>query len=737
MQIHSKMHHAHIVDFHRAFTLGESTFIVLGLCSNGSLKDMCAARRHLSPPEVRRLAIQICGALHYMHTRLVIHRDLKMGNIFMDKNMMPKIGDFGLASLLLRDEHQAIIRRVTFCGTPNYIAPEVLDKGKGHDQSVDMWALGVLLYTIMVGTTPFSKVGDKDHKPVFERVRNCQWAWPDHSYKSVPKEGRDLVEQLLVEDDSKRPSAEDVVHHPFFSMQGGIPVGLESEAMRKPPAWLDNRTMPREMKAGSEKTAPEELIKASGFTSGSRLPMFHQLLDEEAAGRGPTVPLKTVYEMPRTAESKQSPPGGGIAMKALVSKKVRMPRPTVYMLDAKESTVVEEQPPDLEGLLTRIKSALRGESASASSYPACPQPLVTRFANYADQGGIGYVLATGVTGCLISKSRPVKSGVLTNALQRDGARSGGAWPGQMCRLQPHRARTDVYLYERDATGALRRLAQPFAAFADSWTTTSSVDSSANASSSTTNDSTPPDPATAAANERAKAKLHLFSNHKKLANALLAQRPGPPQLRTRDPVTAFVSRYQRCGNVTVWAWSDGALQFDFPDHTKLRLATEGRDAAFHHPPFASLVDEELPAALDVLPQQPLRVQPRRPGKVGTAPKQEPEPSRPTALPTVPPQPKAPPAVDAVASGTDVLEVPLAAMLRPDASAATAEVAQCFRLRSKAKFVYQLVDCWRRHGRAGRVGGERLFWSEGEARTGASGDGADGEARKEMSWVTVEL
>ena len=139
------MHHAHIVDFHRAFTLGESTFIVLGLCANGSLKDMCASRRYLSPPEVRRFGIQICGALHYMHTRLVIHRDLKMGNIFLDRNMSPKIGDFGLASLLLRDEQQAIIRRVTFCGTPNYIAPEVLDKGKGHDQNVDMWAMGVLL----------------------------------------------------------------------------------------------------------------------------------------------------------------------------------------------------------------------------------------------------------------------------------------------------------------------------------------------------------------------------------------------------------------------------------------------------------------------------------------------------------------------------------------------------------------------------------------------------------------
>ena len=96
--------------------------------------------------------MQLCGAIKYMHARNVIHRDLKMGNLFLDHEMNVKIGDFGLAAVLVSPgEHQgsytkAFSRRTTLCGTPNYIAPEILDKSKGgHDLKVDIWALGCIM----------------------------------------------------------------------------------------------------------------------------------------------------------------------------------------------------------------------------------------------------------------------------------------------------------------------------------------------------------------------------------------------------------------------------------------------------------------------------------------------------------------------------------------------------------------------------------------------------------------
>ena len=538
-------------------------------------------------------------------------------------------------------------------------------------------------------------------------------------------------------------------------MPGGIPASIEATAMKRPPPWLDRETMPRQMKASSSQVAPELLIKACGFGSSSRLALFHILYDEEVDGRAPTLPLKTVYEVSKLTETRNEPPKannkafssnkGPVHAKEAsdgqsaiaTTRRARPSRPTVYMLAPKDSSVVATSSPDLEGILARIKNALRGNSSTDFVSPARPQPLVIRFANYSDQGGIGYVLANGVTGCLISSSKPVKSAVLTNALQRDPSRPPPAFPHHMCRLVPDKVDTDVYLYERDAAGHLRRVTQPYGLFSRSTAAgpspASSVPSNSSASSSSSAGSA------VGSEERAAAQRALFRSHRKLTDALLAQRPGPSRLQTDEPVTALVSRYQRAGNVTIWAWTDHSLQFDFPDHTKLRLTPDGETAAFHHPPMAQPdPSEPLDPAIRVLsgplkevplrelPQQPLRVQPRRPGKA--APKDSLIPKRPAPPPPrtvtltkarTTQQPSANENADEDQS--PVLSASLATML-----AAQHPAVAKFHLRAKIKFVYQILDCWRRHGRAGRMGSERLFWA---------GDG--GVDERSMRWATVEL
>lgn len=89
-------------------------------------------------------------ACRYLHDKKIIHRDLKLGNLFLNDDMQVKIGDFGLATTLDYDGE----RKKTLCGTPNYIAPEMLDK-KGHSFEVDIWAIGCILYTLLVGKPPF------------------------------------------------------------------------------------------------------------------------------------------------------------------------------------------------------------------------------------------------------------------------------------------------------------------------------------------------------------------------------------------------------------------------------------------------------------------------------------------------------------------------------------------------------------------------------------------------------
>lgn len=144
LQLHSKLQHPNIVEFYRAFPYEDNTYVVLELCENGSVADALRKRGFFTMPEIRRFIIQICGAVKYLHHRNIIHRDLKTGNLFLDENMNIKVGDFGLAAVLVT-KHDLGARRTTMCGTPNYLAPEILQKGgKGHNEKVDLWSIGII-----------------------------------------------------------------------------------------------------------------------------------------------------------------------------------------------------------------------------------------------------------------------------------------------------------------------------------------------------------------------------------------------------------------------------------------------------------------------------------------------------------------------------------------------------------------------------------------------------------------
>ena len=100
--------------------------------------------------------------IRYMHRKGYIHRDIKLGNLFLDSKLNLKIGDFGLAAQIEHDGE----RKKTICGTPNYIAPEILfDTKNGHSFEVDIWSLGVVMYTLLIGKPPFQT---KDVKAIYK-----------------------------------------------------------------------------------------------------------------------------------------------------------------------------------------------------------------------------------------------------------------------------------------------------------------------------------------------------------------------------------------------------------------------------------------------------------------------------------------------------------------------------------------------------------------------------------------
>ncbi|KAL2837062.1 hypothetical protein BJY01DRAFT_221359 [Aspergillus pseudoustus] len=237
LQIHSKMRHPHIVGFHRAFAFDQCIYVILEMCPNGSVMDMVRKRKCLSVPEVRRFMIQLCGAVKYLHKRNVAHRDLKMGNLFLDRNMDIKVGDFGLAAMIMSEKDEK--RRKTLCGTPNYIAPEVLDRSKGgHTQKVDIWSLGVICFAMLTGYPPFQS---KTQEEIYKKVRNLTYVWPKDSDcpNHIPDEAKSLVSCCLNLDEQERPEPDDIVEHQFFNMYHGcIPKRLDPICSLQKPTWL-------------------------------------------------------------------------------------------------------------------------------------------------------------------------------------------------------------------------------------------------------------------------------------------------------------------------------------------------------------------------------------------------------------------------------------------------------------------------------------------------------------------
>lgn len=130
--IHSQLRHDSIVRFDRCFEDGTNVYLLLELCQSQSMAELVRRRKRIPESEMARYLAQAVRGVQYLHARHVIHRDIKLGNLFLSEDDAVKVGDFGLACKLASHTE----RKTTLCGTPNYIAPEVLDSSRGHSFEV-------------------------------------------------------------------------------------------------------------------------------------------------------------------------------------------------------------------------------------------------------------------------------------------------------------------------------------------------------------------------------------------------------------------------------------------------------------------------------------------------------------------------------------------------------------------------------------------------------------------------
>ena len=210
----SLQHHAH--PFHPNPILPpplpqpENYYLVMEVMSGGELFDRIVQKSFYSEKEARDLVKILLDAICYMHERNIVHRDLKPENLLLqnkDNDSDIRLADFGFAKRV-----KGNLSLSTQCGTPGYVAPEIL-KGDKYGLAVDMWSIGVITYILLGGYPPFH---DENQTQLYKKIKSGDFVFHPEYWDVVSKEAKDLITRMLTVDHEKRMTAKDALNHPWI-----------------------------------------------------------------------------------------------------------------------------------------------------------------------------------------------------------------------------------------------------------------------------------------------------------------------------------------------------------------------------------------------------------------------------------------------------------------------------------------------------------------------------------------
>ncbi|XP_069866441.1 ribosomal protein S6 kinase alpha-2 isoform X2 [Dipodomys merriami] len=207
--------HPNIITLKDVYDDGKYVYLVTELMRGGELLDRILRQRCFSEREASDVLCTIAKTMDYLHSQGVVHRDLKPSNIlYVDESGNPesiRICDFGFAKQL-RAENGLLM---TPCYTANFVAPEVL-KRQGYDAACDVWSLGILLYTMLAGFTPFANGPDDTPEEILARVGSGKYALSGGNWDSISDAAKDMVSKMLHVDPQQRLTTLQVLKHPWI-----------------------------------------------------------------------------------------------------------------------------------------------------------------------------------------------------------------------------------------------------------------------------------------------------------------------------------------------------------------------------------------------------------------------------------------------------------------------------------------------------------------------------------------
>lgn len=288
------LRHPNIIHLHEVLASRSKIYMVLELVNGGELFDRVSKSGRLSENLCRRYFQQLVAAVGYCHSRGVFHRDLKLENLLLDDNGDLKVSDFGLSAI--PDQVQADGLFHTLCGTPAYVAPEILAKKGYSAAAVDLWSCGIILFVLVAGYLPFN---DANLMAMYRKIYRGEFRCP----KWTSPELRDLIGRLLDRNPDTRITVEEILAHPWFTK------GLDGKKLAAMASFQDEFASDEYCKISKAEAVDAEKRRLNafdiiGFSSGTDLSRLFGARERErfVSAEAPEAVLRRVEEAGRRDE---------------------------------------------------------------------------------------------------------------------------------------------------------------------------------------------------------------------------------------------------------------------------------------------------------------------------------------------------------------------------------------------------------------------------------------------------
>jgi len=228
VMILKKVQHPNIIELKGFYDTTTKLYLIMELVTGGELFNRIVELGAYSEATAISVVKKLLDAVAYLHSQNIVHRDLKPTNLLLksvDDDSDVKIADFGLSKIL---GENALMQ--TACGTPIYVAPEVL-AGESYDREVDLWSIGVIMYILLCGFPPFFNDGT-NVAMLFDQIMSGKFDFPDPYWTDISDDAKDLINKLLTVEPKDRPTAEEALKHPWIK-GGGSSKKLDVQAKLK------------------------------------------------------------------------------------------------------------------------------------------------------------------------------------------------------------------------------------------------------------------------------------------------------------------------------------------------------------------------------------------------------------------------------------------------------------------------------------------------------------------------